>query len=210
MDESRLHALSDGIFAIGMTLLVFDIKISPVDHLSNAALWQALKDSWPVFYSFITSFALLYTYWRAHNALLNTFIKKLDTVLVQLNMLFLMLISLIPFSTRILGQYYTIQLGIGVYALNVALISFCLFSIRTYGMRAQHIETSNSWKRRDHRNAIVRTLLPPFICILALGISFFSTTLALAMITFIAFLNVFSAGFEPIFKLLDAFSIGTD
>lgn len=210
MNEARLHALADGIFAIAMTLLVFELKIPTVENPTNTAVWEALKNAWPTFYGFVISFILLYTYWRAHNALLGMFVKNLDVVLTQLNLVFLMLISLIPFSTRALNQYQTTQVGIGIYTANIALISLLMYFIRSYALRAAHIQTAENWKRRDHRNASIRTLLPPIICLLALVISFWSTTWALLPITLIVILNVFLRGFDPLFHLLDRLGVGID
>lgn len=70
MNHNRLDQLADGIFAIVMTILVFDIKIPIIlGPVNNVALWFQIKQLYPVFLSYILSFTLLFTYWRAHHFL---------------------------------------------------------------------------------------------------------------------------------------------
>ena len=66
MKHERLHALTDGIFAIAMTLLVLDLKLPELARdVTAPVLTHELLSLWPVFFSFTLSFALLYGYWRA-------------------------------------------------------------------------------------------------------------------------------------------------
>ena len=103
MNHNRLDQLADGIFAIVMTILVFDIKVpaiwGPVD---NFGLWLEIKKLFPLLLSYILSFSLLFTYWRAHHFFVSIYAKNVDSMLTNINALFFMLISLIPFSASIL------------------------------------------------------------------------------------------------------------
>jgi uncharacterized membrane protein len=70
MKQQRLDGLADGIFAIVMTLLAYELKAPVVAGvLSDRTLWDALLLQIPVLVSFILSFTLLFTYWRAHHFL---------------------------------------------------------------------------------------------------------------------------------------------
>jgi uncharacterized membrane protein len=210
MKFDRLHALSDGIFAIAMTLLVLELRSPALAEVSNRSLWLALVAEWPIFFSFIVSFALLFTYWRAHNALMGSYATTLDMGLTHINMVYLMLISLIPFSTRILSEFRTTQVGVGIYVTNIALLGLTLFWMRRYATTHATVETSSAWRRRDHRNATIRTLLPTSVCLIGLLASFWNSNAALVMITLVAFLNVFPWGFEPLLWLFDRLGIGLD
>ena len=65
MKQQRLDGLADGIFAIVMTFLAFEIKVPVMpDFVNEATLFLALQRLLPIFLSFIMSFALLFTYWR--------------------------------------------------------------------------------------------------------------------------------------------------
>ena len=65
MSHTRLDQLSDGIFAIVMTILVFEIKTPLVwEPINNMGLWLEIEGLLPVFLSYVLSFFLLFTYWR--------------------------------------------------------------------------------------------------------------------------------------------------
>ena len=71
MKPNRLEQLSDGIFAIVMTILVFELKI-PDGANNNLELWQSLVAAAPTFLSYILAFSMLFTYWRAHHFFITT------------------------------------------------------------------------------------------------------------------------------------------
>src|SRR5689334_10970729 len=104
MSHTRLDQLSDGIFSIVMTLLVFEIRVpSLATPVSNLALWHAIKDLIPYFLSYILSFALLFTYWRAHHFFVSIYAKNVDNKLTNINILFFFFIALVPFTSSLLG-----------------------------------------------------------------------------------------------------------
>jgi len=112
MDEketSRLEAFSDGVFAVAITLLVLNIRIPGLDLppsrlLSGSDLWHALGDEWPMLAAYVTSFAMIGIMWLNHHRLF-THIKRINTVLVLLNLLLLMFIVFVPVPTALLAEY---------------------------------------------------------------------------------------------------------
>lgn len=70
MKQSRLDQLADGIFAIVMTILVFEVRVPDLGASpSDLDIIQALQALTPVFLSYLLSFSLLFTYWRVHHFL---------------------------------------------------------------------------------------------------------------------------------------------
>ena len=122
MKQQRLDGLADGIFAIVMTLLAFELRVPALEHATDGALLNALIGIVPVFVSFILSFSLLFTYWRAHHFLTSVYARALTVGLANYNALFFLFITLIPFSARLLGEYSNTHTAIIVYALNVIAI----------------------------------------------------------------------------------------
>ena len=112
MDEketNRLEAFSDGVFAVAITLLVLNIRIPGLDLppsrlLSGSDLWHALGDEWPMLAAYVTSFAMIGIMWLNHHRLF-THIKRINTVLVLLNLLLLMFIVFVPVPTALLAEY---------------------------------------------------------------------------------------------------------
>ena len=104
-NKARLEALSDAVFAIAMTLLVLEIKVPELDrHVDAAALWHAVRALWPVFFSFLITFMLTSLFWFWHHVSLHC-IRRVDGVIVWINLVFLMFVSLAPFSTAMLGSF---------------------------------------------------------------------------------------------------------
>ncbi|HEY4502834.1 MAG TPA: TMEM175 family protein, partial [Candidatus Paceibacterota bacterium] len=123
MSHTRLDQLSDGIFAIVMTILVFEIKVPEIwGPIDNLGLWYEIKLLIPSLLSYILSFALLFTYWRAHHFFISIYAKNVDGVLTNINALFFMLVSLVPFSTSLLGQFSKNELSIIFFGVHIILI----------------------------------------------------------------------------------------
>src|ERR1700722_18695416 len=119
MKHDRLHALTDGIFAIAMTLLVFNLRVPVVANANDHTLWQALAKLTPDFLSFILSFSVLFIYWRGHNFVVRSLAENIDVPLTNYNAFFLLLFVFLPFSAEFLGLYHTTELAIVLYGVNV-------------------------------------------------------------------------------------------
>lgn len=115
----RLQALADGVFAIAMTLLVFDLGV-PV-ATEGRGLGRTLRDMWPEFLGYLLSFLVLGVFWLIHHMLFDS-IKRYDTTLVWLNIVFLMFAAFIPFSTSLFGEYGATSITAIVYGLNMLVV----------------------------------------------------------------------------------------
>lgn len=98
----RLLTLSDGVFAIAITLLVLNIHVPQI----SSGLGAALRHQWPEYLSYVESFLIIGIIWAQHH-LLFRHIKRVDHVFVLINIVFLMWIASIPFPTELLGTYLT-------------------------------------------------------------------------------------------------------
>jgi uncharacterized membrane protein len=126
----RFSAFSDGVFAIAITLLVLELPVPPVD----VPLGPALLEAWPDFLGYIMSFAYIGGIWLTH-AGLTRLMKHGDTVANGLNLLLLLLIALIPFSTSLMVTHLpTPQVGVAVflYGINVLFASLTLSLLIRY------------------------------------------------------------------------------
>lgn len=104
LSKGRMEALTDGIFAIAMTLLVLELKVPDVPKsASSTELLGLLKQEGPAFVSFFISFMYCGVLWFMHHLAMH-FIRHLQAALVWLNLLFLMSISVLPFSCALLGH----------------------------------------------------------------------------------------------------------
>ncbi len=213
MTHSRLEQLSDGIFAIVMTILVFEFSIpalwGPADNLT---LWLELKRLSPVLVSYVLSFTMLFTYWRAHHFFVSIYAKNLDTMLTNINALFFMLISLVPFSASFLGRFSDNELAVVEFSLHVILIGLTLYWMRKYVLYSEHIKNPEITKR-EIRGSVIRTLAPVVCAVIAIPLSFFSIKFALTLLMLAVIFNLSSVStriFEKTLKTLHRFFFGAD
>jgi uncharacterized membrane protein len=170
LTKSRIEALSDGIFAVAMTLLVLDIK--PPAVIQAAAVPRALLALWPRFLSYAVSFLMLGIYWVGQH---NQFhlIRCADRTLLWINIVFLMAISFVPFSTALLSAYPLQPSAQTVYGGNLIAIGMILLWHWTYATH-RHRLVDPELDDRMIRSVIRRILIGPALFTLAIASSSFS------------------------------------
>jgi uncharacterized membrane protein len=99
--KGRLEAFSDGVFAIAVTLLVLEIS---VPDGSEDDLFGAVLDQWPSYLGYVAAFSTIGVVWIIHSAI-TEYLDRVDAAFVRLNLLLLMLVSFLPFPTRLLAEY---------------------------------------------------------------------------------------------------------
>jgi uncharacterized membrane protein len=119
----RLLTLSDGVFAIAMTLLAFNLKVPLVGlHPTNAELQHALSKNLPAYYSFGISFYVVASYWMRHRRLMRS-VTIIDSSLIGQTMFLLLCVAALPFAADLLGQHGSDAISLVVYsALNVVAV----------------------------------------------------------------------------------------
>jgi uncharacterized membrane protein len=134
LNPYRIVNLSDGVFSIVMTLLVLDIKIPTISQVSSSReLAQHLISMLPKFQYYFITFIVLGIFWVGHHYQFH-FIKRTDKKLVWINIFFLMFITLIPFTTYLLGEYPQIRIAAIIYALNMLISGFLINSSWQYAV----------------------------------------------------------------------------
>jgi uncharacterized membrane protein len=131
----RIGALSDGLFAIAMTLIVLEIRVPELTDHTDVALLNALGDLAPRFVTYGLSFLTLGIFWNGQQTQLS-YIDKGNRDLAWLELLFLAIIALFPFTTSLLAENIELRLALGLYWLNIFLAGAVLFAIWTYAERA--------------------------------------------------------------------------
>jgi uncharacterized membrane protein len=136
---NRLKSLSDGVFAIVITLLVLDLR---APHLTNptssAELLGEIVKLWPKLLSYLISFLMAGIYWVGHRNIFEA-IQRTDRTLLWLNNLFLLGVSFLPFPAAILGEYNLNAMALTIYGANLAVISLSLYWLFSYAARRQHL-----------------------------------------------------------------------
>ena len=138
----RLAALSDGIFAVAMTLLVLDLHVPAREVIhSQGELWHALAGATPQLISYLMSFMTLGIFWNGQAAQLNSFTES-DRQLSWIHIAFLFLVSIMPFSTRLLAEFISYRTVLIAYWVNILLLGVVLFVSWRYARRAGLLQES--------------------------------------------------------------------
>jgi uncharacterized membrane protein len=205
MKQTRLDQLADSIFAIVMTILVFEIRVPEFyGVVDNYDLIKSLVNLLPIFVSYLLGFALLFTYWRSHHFIASILAKNIDTKFTNLNAVFFFFIGLVPFSSHLLGKYSYSEVAIIFFALNIILIGFSLFRMRQYAIKSTTIENM-PFTKLENEHANMHIWFPIITSIVAVAVSFLSINIALLFFTIAILFNLSDRSTKYTFWVVNLF-----
>lgn len=165
--KQRVEALSDGIFAIVMTLLVLDLKV-PAD-VPHGQLWQVLLQDPDAWLSFAITFGISARYWMLQHRVFEV-MKDVPHKALILTFVFLGLVAVLPFSTALIGRHASEPVAILIYTLNQTAIGMALILKLEYVRWKEHARTTLELRQLRYRlwsltgamavSAILSTLVP--------------------------------------------------
>lgn len=132
VETGRLEAFSDGVFAVAITLLVFDLQSPAARDLAarHQSLQRALLDQWPSYLAYALSFTTILIMWVNHHTMFKC-VKRTDHLFLLLNGLLLLCVTVIPFPTKLLADYIQqpdARVAAVVYS-GTFLVAACMFNI---------------------------------------------------------------------------------
>jgi uncharacterized membrane protein len=162
-DPARVLALTDGVFAIIITLLVLEIHVPELTQ--GHSLNEALAEVRPSLVAFVISFILAGMYWVGHRDLF-ALIRRTDRGLVWLNILYLLPLCLLPFGAGLLGRYDTEPVALRIYGLNLVVIAVMRVVIWLYATNRPHL-LGQRLDHRQRRPGLALNLYPGLVYLLA-------------------------------------------
>ena len=190
-EAGRIGALSDGVFAIAMTLLVLDLKLPELGQgLDYEAFSAALIEQGPRFLSWLISFAILCRLWITKHALLAG-AEQRSRGFVGWSFLFLGAVAFIPFPTSLLSEPRDQALSIIIFSVTLAVAGFALLRMHRDVVRLG--STENGAARSHERPAIV--LLAT--ALLAVALTLFRPKLGFLVWVIFPFVAVVLEGVAP-------------
>ena len=175
---TRIEALADGIFAVAMTLLVLDVKLPDGEvYGSNHALIERLLSVGHIYIIYFVSFIVLAMFWVAHHAHFH-FIRYVDHTLLWINLVFLFVITSVPFGTDLLGSHNRLTFPYLYFGTKVLLLSGLLIGQLAYLRR--HPEFAQpSLTVAVTRRIVARSAIFAMVPLLSMAAVFYNTRLAL-------------------------------
>jgi uncharacterized membrane protein len=166
VEFGRLVTLTDGVYAIALTLLVLDLALPA--QAAGEPLATALADMVPRFFAFAISVAVVGTFFQAHHELLSM-LQKIDGGLLGLTIPYLGLIALIPFVQSVLGDRPDEPLAFALYGLVLGCVSAIGASMLWYAYRRGLLREPLTG--RTARFEILRSALPVVVFLSSAGLA---------------------------------------
>jgi uncharacterized membrane protein len=173
MVKSRTEALSDGIFAFAMTLLVISLAVPPIPEKDAPDLLPGiLAGMWGEFLIFIIAFFIIASFWLSHHRIVRR-VQYVNDRLIWINIVFLFFIVLIPFSTTISGDYPNVLEAVLFFHANLFLASILLALIWWYIVC--HSGELNPDGEDPGLRGMERAYVIPFVAVIAMGVALVNT-----------------------------------
>ncbi len=190
MDRGRLEAFSDGVFAVAITLLALSLAVAGPGHGSLAHL---LAHRWPAFVAYVISFFTVGIIWVNHHALLSN-VVAVDRVLLFLNLVLLLFVVMIPFSTGTVADYlspggFDARVAVALYGAVLAGMSVGFASMFEWSLHGGH--TKVQLPRDQWWAARRRFAAGGLVYLVIIGLAFASAPVAFALSGVVALYYVF-------------------
>ncbi|MDQ6843027.1 MAG: TMEM175 family protein [Bacteroidota bacterium] len=169
----RFITFTDGVFAIVITIMVFEIKVPELTHLNDQELWNDLSKMGLKFFGFLISFGIVGHYWAVHHRIFG-YAVRYSTSLLWINFAFLFTVAILPFSSALLGEYgsYTnMRLPYAVYVLNICLTGMMNYWMWVYISNPKRDMLTRKIPRSRIRLGEYRSLVIPIIFFISFLVS---------------------------------------
>jgi uncharacterized membrane protein len=165
-DYDRTVALSDGVFAIALTLLVLTISFPELHGTASRHLGAQLEDRFSQLLSYLLSFAVLAFLWLRHHAFFRS-ISLIDARLALLNLVYLAAVAFLPYPTRLLGEYGNHSVSVVIYALTILAI------VLGSGLMRFHVERARLLKPDAKLDSWYRYAVAPVVFLISIPVALF-------------------------------------
>ena len=152
VEFTRIVAFTDGVFAIAITLLVLSLDVP--EGLAGHDLHDFLVESWPQFFAYFLSFAVIGRFWISHHEIFSL-LHDFDRRLLAMNLAYLSLVVLIPFPTELLGDYGDRTDPVVLYAFVVGSAALLSAQLIRTGLRRGHVPPERRAEAQERARGLV-------------------------------------------------------
>jgi uncharacterized membrane protein len=177
-DIDRLLALTDGVVAIALTLLVLQLRVPELTQNMDSAkaLWHALNVDGGELTSYLISFLVIAQFWLVHHRILRT-MRGHSEGLAWRNFAFLLALTLMPFTSDLMGRYSDNPLSVTFFAINLLALSLSTQWIYLYAIN-HHLVVDKRRSSYEERLGRVRSSLTIVVIAIAIVLAWTDTSVA--------------------------------
>ena len=177
--HDRLCAVSDGVYAFALTLLVLDLKVPEVAGTTNSRLTTDLFEQIPNFFAYVISFSVVAFFWMNHHRIFQS-VTSCDARALVLNFAHLLFISLTPYAASLIGHYEGDRIATIVFSANLGLASLSL------NVLGHYVLAREKWRKDDTGGTWVKVPLwvvyaGPGLALVSIVVSLVSSNVALLL-----------------------------
>jgi uncharacterized membrane protein len=177
--HDRLCAVSDGVYAFALTLLVLDLKVPEVAGITNPQLTTDLLQQLPNFFAYAIGFSVVAFFWMNHHRIFQS-VTSCDARALILNFAHLLFISLTPYAASLIGHYEGDRIATIVFSSNLGLASLSMIVL------AQYVLARKEWRTNETGGTWVKVpwgtaYFGPAIALVSILVSFLSIDVALVL-----------------------------
>jgi len=173
---NRIEALTDGVFAIAMTILVLGLELPRGTGELGARLWSL----WPKLASYVLSFVMLGVLWIGHHYQLNH-LRRVNRVAIWLNLWFLLAITFLPFGAAVLGAEYKNPGAVALYAGTILFAGASLLAHWRYASRRPELVAAN-FDPAISRALEMRIFYGLIVAVSSIGLAFIDTRISVVVL----------------------------
>ncbi|HEY3783372.1 MAG TPA: DM13 domain-containing protein [Fimbriimonadaceae bacterium] len=180
LGKNRIEALSDGLFAVAMTILVLGFKLPNLPSDSpNVQVAPAILALWPAFVTYAIAFIGIGIYWVLHHLVYHA-VRVVDRVLLWLNILFFLFLVVLPFSVQLVNQFTRAPIAPALFGANLAIVGWLLYFQWAYVMAHPNMQVESLPKA--YKDVIgLRVAVAPAAATLTALICFWSVSTSLVV-----------------------------
>lgn len=173
--HDRLSAITDGVYAVALTLLALEIVVPSVNSIHSSAQLNdyMVNNLLPQLSLYLISFIILSNFWASTNAI--PMYKKVDNTILTINLAILALVVLIPFSTSFVLSFYHYSQSVIIFSLIILLVGLLYLILYIYLFK-ENLVKERIYKFIEHHKRImlIELSIPPVLALISIVLALFN------------------------------------
>lgn len=173
--HDRLSAITDGVYAVALTLLALEIVVPSANSIHSSAQLNnyMVNNLLPQLSLYLISFIILSNFWASTNAI--PMYKKVDNTILTINLAILALVVLIPFSTSFVLSFYHYSQSVIIFSLIILLVGLLYLILYIYLFKENLVkERIYKFIEPHKRIMLIELSIPPVLALISIVLALFN------------------------------------
>lgn len=173
--HDRLSAITDGVYAVALTLLALEIVVPSANSIHSSAQLNnyMVNNLLPQLSLYLISFIILSNFWASTNAI--PMYKKVDNIILTINLAILALVVLIPFSTSFVLSFYHYSQSVIIFSLIILLVGLLYLILYIYLFKENLVkERIYKFIEPHKRIMLIELSIPPVLALISIVLALFN------------------------------------